>query len=70
MSEGIWVYVFLIFCGMWMALIFVMIGVVIESVRMDGRCIKDVLHGNIDSRNSSSCGNGSGNGDNKGDSKR
>jgi hypothetical protein len=50
MSEGIWVYVFLIFCGMWMALIFVMIGVVIESVRMDGRCIKDVLHGNIDSR--------------------
>ena len=44
MSEGIWVYVFMIFCGMWMALIFVMIGVLIEGVRNN----KNVLCGNPD----------------------
>jgi len=40
MSEGVWINVFMVFCGMWMALIFVLIGVVIS----DYRHIKDVLH--------------------------
>ena len=31
MSEGIWVYVFLIFCGMWFAVILIGIGVVISG---------------------------------------
>ena len=64
MSEGIWVYVYFIFCGFWFAVILIGIGVMIGG--MYSRCIKDVLHGNIDSRDCSSCGNGSRNGDNGG----
>ena len=42
MSEGIWVYVFLIFCGLWFAVILIGIGVMIGG-RMDKRklCRRD-----------------------------
>lgn len=46
MSEGIWINVFMVFCGLWMALIFVFIGVVIERARVDYRSYKSVLRGN------------------------
>lgn len=49
MSEGIWVYITLIMAGMFVSLIFVMIGVVIERARVDYRSNKDVLHRDSDS---------------------
>ena len=41
MNEGIWVYVFLIYCGLWFAVILIGIGVIIGGSFSQKQCDND-----------------------------